>query len=244
MGTAAGLYPELKTPALYRARGIDQTALFVDSLKRLALHTRPAGSLIVQSFDTQPLKDLTRLIPSLPRIFLIDNRDGPRWLTDSGLAEIARSPPDRTRESPAGRTSRDRPCRASRRPHGDALHVHDARLSRRAGRFRERRDASLLDGTGRRRLVHRQPGSLPKVEQVPRSRFHSKPGCDRIGHDFRGGLSEDPVRRPAQRLLPKSRFRRRGAGATRARDYLGAERPDRLLADSRSSTRLRPRTPT
>ncbi len=34
VGTAAGLYPELKTPALYRARGIDQTALFVESIKR------------------------------------------------------------------------------------------------------------------------------------------------------------------------------------------------------------------
>ena len=89
VGTAAGLYPELKTPALYRARGIDQTALFVDSIKRLNLHSRPAGSLIVQSFDTQPLKDLTRLMPSLPRVFLIDNRDGQRWLNDSGLAEIA-----------------------------------------------------------------------------------------------------------------------------------------------------------
>jgi glycerophosphoryl diester phosphodiesterase len=44
--------PELKTPALYRARGIDQTALFVDSIKTLNLHSRPAGSLIVQSFDT------------------------------------------------------------------------------------------------------------------------------------------------------------------------------------------------
>ena len=89
VGTAAGLYPELKTPALYRARGIDQTALFVDSITRLNLHSRPAGSLIVQSFDTQPLKDLTRLVPSLPRVFLIDNRDGQRWLNDSGLAEIA-----------------------------------------------------------------------------------------------------------------------------------------------------------
>ena len=38
VGTAAGLYPELKTPALYRARGIDQTALFVESVKRLGLH--------------------------------------------------------------------------------------------------------------------------------------------------------------------------------------------------------------
>ena len=90
VGTAAGLYPELKTPALYRERGIDQTALFVESVKRLGLHTRAPGSLIVQSFDEQPLKDLTRQIPSLPRTFLIDNRDGARWLTATGLAEIAR----------------------------------------------------------------------------------------------------------------------------------------------------------
>lgn len=89
VGTAAGLYPELKTPALYRARGIDQTALFVESVKRLNLQARPAGSLIVQSFDDQPLKDLARRLPALPRTFLIDNRDGARWLTDEGLAEIA-----------------------------------------------------------------------------------------------------------------------------------------------------------
>ena len=90
VGTAAGLYPELKTPALYRARSIDQTALFLASLKRLALDTRTSGALIVQSFDEQPLKDLTRQIPALPRTFLIDNRDGARWLTAEGLAEIAR----------------------------------------------------------------------------------------------------------------------------------------------------------
>lgn len=90
VGTAAGLYPELKTPALYRARNIDQTALFVESVKQLALDTRTPGSLIVQSFDEQPLKDLTRQLPSLPRTFLIDNRDGARWLTADGLAEIAR----------------------------------------------------------------------------------------------------------------------------------------------------------
>ena len=88
VGTAAGLYPELKTPALYRARGIDQTALFVASVKRLGLHSRAPGSLIVQSFDEQPLKDLTSQLPSLPRTFLIDNRDGARWLTAEGLAQI------------------------------------------------------------------------------------------------------------------------------------------------------------
>lgn len=89
VGTSAGLYPELKTPALYRARGIDQAALFVASVKRLNLHNRPAGALIVQSFDAQSLRDVMRQVPSLPRTFLIDNRDGQRWLTDSGLTEIA-----------------------------------------------------------------------------------------------------------------------------------------------------------
>jgi glycerophosphoryl diester phosphodiesterase len=59
-------------------------------LKRLALDTRTSGALIVQSFDDQPLKDLTRELPALSRTFLIDNRDGARWLTAEGLAEIAR----------------------------------------------------------------------------------------------------------------------------------------------------------
>src|SRR5688500_15501571 len=88
--TPQGCYPELKTPALYRARGVDQTALFVASLERPALGRRPAGSLIVQSFDDQPLRELAVGLPAVPRTFLIDNRDGARWLTQSGLAEIAR----------------------------------------------------------------------------------------------------------------------------------------------------------
>ncbi len=90
VGTSAGLYPELKTPALYRARGIDQTALFVESVKRLALDQRASGSMIVQSFDDQPLREIARTLPSVPRTFLIDNRDGARWLTAEGFADIAR----------------------------------------------------------------------------------------------------------------------------------------------------------
>ena len=90
VGTAAGLYPELKTPALYRARGVDQTALFLQSLERLPLARRAAGSLIVQSFDDQPLRELAKQVPAVPRTFLIDNRDGARWLTADGLREIAR----------------------------------------------------------------------------------------------------------------------------------------------------------
>ena len=89
VGTAAGLYPELKTPALYRARGIDQTALFIDSVSRLKLDARPAGSLIIQSFDELPLRELSRRLPMFPRVLLIETKDGGRWLTDEGLKEAA-----------------------------------------------------------------------------------------------------------------------------------------------------------
>jgi glycerophosphoryl diester phosphodiesterase len=90
IGTAAGLYPELKTPALYRARNIDQTALFVTAIKALGLDKRPAGRLIVQSFDESPLRELARVLPAIPRTLLIDTRDGSRWLSRDGLAEAAR----------------------------------------------------------------------------------------------------------------------------------------------------------
>ncbi|HLG59667.1 MAG TPA: glycerophosphodiester phosphodiesterase family protein [Vicinamibacterales bacterium] len=90
VGTAAGLYPELKTPGLYRSRGVDQTTLFAESATRLGLDRRAAGSIIVQSFDDQPLRDLTRRLPAIPRTFLIDTRDGGKWLTKQGLADIAR----------------------------------------------------------------------------------------------------------------------------------------------------------
>ena len=89
VGGEAGLYPELKTPTLYVARGIDQTALFVESITRFGLHTRSAGSLIVQSFEARPLQALTREFPSLGRTFLFEVPDGARWLSSSGLAEAA-----------------------------------------------------------------------------------------------------------------------------------------------------------
>jgi glycerophosphoryl diester phosphodiesterase len=90
VGTAAGLYPELKTPALYRSRGVDQTALFIQSLERLPPARRAAAALVVQSFDDQPLRELAKQDPSVPRTFLIDGRDGARWLASDGLTEIAR----------------------------------------------------------------------------------------------------------------------------------------------------------
>jgi glycerophosphoryl diester phosphodiesterase len=89
VGTMAGLYPELKTPSLYQSRGIDMTRLFAESMQRLGLTARPAGSIAVQSFDEGPLRELSKQFPTVPRTFLIEVRDGPRWLTREGLAEIA-----------------------------------------------------------------------------------------------------------------------------------------------------------
>jgi glycerophosphoryl diester phosphodiesterase len=97
VGTGAGLYPELKTPALYRGRNINTARVFTDSFKRLGLDKRPstalraglAPALILQSFDDETLRDLTRMLPAVPRTFLIENRDGARWLTPQGLKDIA-----------------------------------------------------------------------------------------------------------------------------------------------------------
>ena len=89
MGTAAGLYPELKSPPLYRARGVDMTALFVASLRRLGLERVPASRLVVQSFDDQVLRELAVALPSMPRTFLIEGRDGARWLSAEGLSNVA-----------------------------------------------------------------------------------------------------------------------------------------------------------
>lgn len=90
VGSAAGLYPELKTPALYRSRGIDQTALFIASITALGLDRRAPGSLIVQSFDDVPLRDIARALPGMPRTLLVEARDAARWLSADGLAEAAR----------------------------------------------------------------------------------------------------------------------------------------------------------
>jgi len=90
VGTAAGLYPELKSPALYRGRNVNTARLFVESFRRLNLGNRRPDALILQSFDDQTLRELARELPAVPRTFLIERRDGERWLSPAGLAEIVR----------------------------------------------------------------------------------------------------------------------------------------------------------
>ena len=88
VGGRAGLYPELKSPALYRARGVDMVALMVKALERTSLH-RPANGrapLIIQSFDPEALRGMAAALPAIPRVLLIDAGMAEEWLSPDGLA--------------------------------------------------------------------------------------------------------------------------------------------------------------
>ena len=84
-----GLYPELKSPQLYKSRGIDQVKLFVDVIrangleKPESLRTTP---VIIQSFDEDAVRRVAADLPTIPRILLID-RDGD--VSDARLRAVA-----------------------------------------------------------------------------------------------------------------------------------------------------------
>ena len=94
IGTAAGMYPELKSPALYRARNIDIVGLFAEVVKRRGLAMTMADGkprLVVQSFDEEAVRHLAKALPQVPRTFLIGG--GPnvdKWLSGpAALKEMA-----------------------------------------------------------------------------------------------------------------------------------------------------------
>jgi glycerophosphoryl diester phosphodiesterase len=88
----AGLYPELKSPGLYAARGIDMVGLFVAAVRAAGLDSAAslaATPLIVQSFDENTIRRLAVELPAVPRVFLMGELPGGR-LTDGRLRDIAR----------------------------------------------------------------------------------------------------------------------------------------------------------
>ena len=162
VGSAAGLYPELKSPAIYRGRGVDMTHLFVDSTHVLRLAGRPAGALIVQSFDDQTLRELARALPDVPRTFLIEGRDGARWLSPEGLAEVARFA---TGIGPSKLLLDGRPdiVQAARQA-GLTITPYTFTSRGPATRFADVRDEMryYLFDLGRGRGLHRQPDRFPR----------------------------------------------------------------------------------
>jgi glycerophosphoryl diester phosphodiesterase len=88
----AGLYPELKSPALYAARGVDIVALAAAAFAGAPRAPLPGGRdrLIVQSFDADALRALAKQLPTVPRVLLVGPQAAERWLSPAGLDEVRR----------------------------------------------------------------------------------------------------------------------------------------------------------
>ena len=81
----AGLFPELKSPDVYRRRGVDMTPFVIDALRRNGLTTNEG--LILQSFDEQTLRALASELPATPRVFLMERTIAERWLQPARLRD-------------------------------------------------------------------------------------------------------------------------------------------------------------
>jgi glycerophosphoryl diester phosphodiesterase len=81
----AGLFPELKVPSLYASRGVSMEKAIAGALTRLNLvaTARSPRGLILQSFDADSLKEMARLLPDVPRVFLLEPGAAATWLSDA-----------------------------------------------------------------------------------------------------------------------------------------------------------------
>lgn len=86
----AGLYPELKDPAFYRQRGVSPETLLAAMLKKNGLVNNPKTPVIIQSFDDTTVKNLSKDLPQVPRVLLIEPRDGALVESAEKVREIAK----------------------------------------------------------------------------------------------------------------------------------------------------------
>lgn len=85
----AGLYPELKSPPLYTARGIDMEKIFVEVVKKNRLdlpESLKTTPVIIQSFDEATIRRVAKDLPTIPRVFLTSKDED---VTDARLRELA-----------------------------------------------------------------------------------------------------------------------------------------------------------
>ena len=84
-----GIYPELKSPELYKARGIDQIKLFVEIVKKNGLE-KPASlntmPVIIQSFDEAAIRRVATELPTIPRVFLTSKDED---VTEARIQQLA-----------------------------------------------------------------------------------------------------------------------------------------------------------
>jgi len=84
-----GVYPELKSPPLYTARGIDMARIFVDSVRKHGLDTRESlrtTPMTIQSFDRPTIKRMSVELPTVPRVFLTSDDED---VSDARLKDLA-----------------------------------------------------------------------------------------------------------------------------------------------------------
>jgi len=85
----AGLYPELKSPQFYKARGVDMEQLFVEVMRSAGLNT-PASlrttPVIIQSFDEESIRRVSVDLPAVPRVFLTSRDED---VTDARIKQLA-----------------------------------------------------------------------------------------------------------------------------------------------------------
>ena len=89
-GHGAGIYPELKSPPLYKSRGLDMEQIFVAVVKKNGIE-KPESlktfPVIIQSFDEESVRRVAADLPTIPRVFLTSSAND---VTDARLAELAK----------------------------------------------------------------------------------------------------------------------------------------------------------
>src|SRR5262249_32672631 len=83
-----GIYPELKSPELYKSRNIDQVTLFVELVKKHGLERADSLRMmpvIIQSFDEDAIRRVSKELPTIPRVFLTSRDED---VTEARLKEL------------------------------------------------------------------------------------------------------------------------------------------------------------
>jgi len=86
----AGLYPELKSPPLYTARGVDMEQIFVRVIKQNGLDkpdSLKTTPVIIQSFDENTIRRVARDLPTIPRVFLTSRDED---VSEARIKELAK----------------------------------------------------------------------------------------------------------------------------------------------------------
>ena len=85
-----GIYPELKSPELYKSRGVDQVKLFVDLVRKNGLEkpdSLKTMPVIIQSFDESAIRRVAADLPTIPRVFLTSKDED---VTEARIRELAK----------------------------------------------------------------------------------------------------------------------------------------------------------